>query len=383
MRDYGKVSPKFWIGQTGKSLRKHGLEAQMVALYLLTSPHSSMLGLYTLPVVYIAHETGLGMEGASKGLRGCIEAGFCRYDEDTEMVWVIEMAHYQIADKLNVKDKQCLGVQKAYNELIENPFLSGFYDKYATDFNLTQKRGSDSPIEPPPKGLAKPLGSQEQEQEQEQEKKPKPTSSSGDDGDGEKPPKPFEQFWAAYPHRVAKAEAQKAWTKLKPNAELQATILSAIERQKAGADWLRDDGQYIPHPATWLRAGRWLDEVRPYTAPPVKLPAGWWESPEGMKAAGLMLNPPLTPNAGEGQKAFAVRIRAAMGEIDPAPYVLVEPPRKIERPYIPPAPPEGVQLTPEQLEARRLELREAMKAMSEKAGNARAGVATSSERQAA
>lgn len=54
-----------------------------------------MLGLYYLPILYIAHETGLGLEGASKGLKSTIEAGFCSYDEDTEMVWVHEMAAYR------------------------------------------------------------------------------------------------------------------------------------------------------------------------------------------------------------------------------------------------------------------------------------------------
>lgn len=167
MRDYSKVSPQFWIGKTGKALRKQGLEAQLVAMYLLTSPHSTMLGLYPLPVVYIGHETGLGIEGASKGLQGCIEAGFCMYDEDAEVVWVIEMAHYQIADKLSANDKQCKGVQKAYDEIIDNPFLGKFFEKYSGPFNMQRNRMAvdKTPIE----GPSKPLGSQEQEQEQAQE----------------------------------------------------------------------------------------------------------------------------------------------------------------------------------------------------------------------
>ena len=68
MRDYAKVSPRFWLGETGRELRKAGAEAQVVAFYLMTSPHANMLGLYYLPVLYLAHETGLGPEGASKGL---------------------------------------------------------------------------------------------------------------------------------------------------------------------------------------------------------------------------------------------------------------------------------------------------------------------------
>ena len=69
MRDYATVAPQFWLGKTGRELRKKGAEAQVVSFYLMTSPHANMLGLYYLPILYIAHETGLGLEGASKGLR--------------------------------------------------------------------------------------------------------------------------------------------------------------------------------------------------------------------------------------------------------------------------------------------------------------------------
>jgi hypothetical protein len=386
MRDYGKVSPKFWIGPTGKALRKHGLEAQLVALYLLTCPHANMLGLYYLPRAFMAHETGLGFEGASKGLQGCVEAGFCCYDDDSEMVWVMEMARFQIADKLQGKDLRIKGVQNEYESLPANPYLGRFYAMYAKAFCMCSNRDQGSLFEAP----SEPLASQEQEQEQEKEQKPKPLSSAGADSDDIEEPepeavKPFDQFWAAYPRRVGKQDAQKAWAKVKPDAVLVALILKAIENQKQGADWRKDDGQFIPHPATWLRAGRWLDEVRPYVAPPPKLPAGWWETREGMIAAGKLLAPPLEPRAGEMPADFRRRINEAIGVEDrpPQQYAVVEPARKIERPYIPPAPPEGVQLTPDQLDARRLELREAMKTMNEKAGNARAGVAASNERQAA
>lgn len=167
MRDYSKVSPQFWIGKTGKALRKHGIEAQMVGLYLLTSPHANMLGLYYVPQTFIGHETGLGMEGAMKGLQGCIDAGFCRYDEDSEMVWVVEMARFQVGDQLKDKDLRIKGVQNEYDSLPENPYLAAFFDMYATAFCMTEKRCSESPSEAP----LRPLASQEQEQEKEQEQK--------------------------------------------------------------------------------------------------------------------------------------------------------------------------------------------------------------------
>lgn len=72
----------------------------------------------------------------------------------------------------------------------------------------------------------------------------------------------FDYFWSAYPRKAAKQTAQKAWDKLKPDKELQASILRAIEKQKRSPDWKRENGQYIPYPATWLNQGRWEDEER-------------------------------------------------------------------------------------------------------------------------
>ena len=169
MRDYGKISPQFWIGSTGKTLRASGPEAMIVAMYLITNPQANMLGLYYLPLISIAHETGLGMEGALKGLERACEGGFCAYDEQTEVVWVYEMARFQIADQLKPEDNRVKGIQNEYTLLPSNPFLPSFFEKYKDAFHLTNKRDfvykKASPCEAP----CKPLRSQEQEQEQEQD----------------------------------------------------------------------------------------------------------------------------------------------------------------------------------------------------------------------
>ena len=168
MRDYAKVSPHFWTGSTGKQLRSCP-EAIVVSMYLMTCPHANMLGLYYMPLLYVAHETGLGMEGASKGLQWACEVGFCSYDDSTEMVWVHEMARFQIAEKLKATDKRSIGVQNEYNSLPSNPYLASFYDKYSQSFCMTEKRENTPKKAVKNEAPSKPLASQEQEQEQEQE----------------------------------------------------------------------------------------------------------------------------------------------------------------------------------------------------------------------
>lgn len=73
----------------------------------------------------------------------------------------------------------------------------------------------------------------------------------------------FEEFWRAYPRKTAKLRAFDRWKKIKPDEDLTTRIIAAIEAQKLSAAWKRDNGQYIPHPATWLSDGRWEDEVMP------------------------------------------------------------------------------------------------------------------------
>lgn len=140
MRDYAKVSPKFWTGETGQEIARRGSEAVVVAMYLMTSPHSNMLGLYYQPTLYMAEETGLNPEGASKGLQHCMEAGFCDYDPVSKWVWVFEMAGYQIGSDLEPTDKRCKGIQKDYLALPNVPFLGPWFDYYAEHYHLPERR---------------------------------------------------------------------------------------------------------------------------------------------------------------------------------------------------------------------------------------------------
>jgi len=70
----------------------------------------------------------------------------------------------------------------------------------------------------------------------------------------------FDKFWSSYPRKVAKPEALKAWVKHKPDEALLTAILRGLEVAKKSKDWLKDEGQYIPHPSTWLNQRRWEDE---------------------------------------------------------------------------------------------------------------------------
>jgi hypothetical protein len=168
MRDYAVVKPQFWTGETGRRLRNKGPEALLVGMYLMTCPNSTMLGLFYLPLVTIAHETGLTLEGARKGLQGAAEVDFARYDPASETVWVLEMATYQVAETLKPRDRRWTGVVRELATWRKSPFFADFVARYKVPYNLPDNLAAE-PLASPLEAPCKPLRSQDQDHEQDQE----------------------------------------------------------------------------------------------------------------------------------------------------------------------------------------------------------------------
>lgn len=196
MRKYSSITPKFWIGRTGRKLRGD-ISAKLVAAYLLSCPNNDMTGVFYCPLCQISAETGLPLEAPSvplpspfqgplKGIREALETlereDFAIYDYESEYVFVKKMALFQIAPELKPTDKRVTGIRIAIESMPDN-FKHLFIKEYNECFNLgfkdipspeiqefgvqTQEEEElpSSPIEAPSKALR----CQEQEQEQEQE----------------------------------------------------------------------------------------------------------------------------------------------------------------------------------------------------------------------
>lgn len=66
----------------------------------------------------------------------------------------------------------------------------------------------------------------------------------------------FEEFWAVWGKRVARADAERAWAKAVKVADPMAIVLAA---QALWESPHRPEKQYIPYPATWLNREQWND----------------------------------------------------------------------------------------------------------------------------
>jgi hypothetical protein len=186
VREFAKVCPGFWTGETGRLLRQRGRDAQLVALYLVTGPSANMIGLYHLALPLLCHHTGLSPDEALAALRALSEApseglgspfeapskggkgGFAYYDEATEEVWVPEMACFQIGPTLAQEDNRVKGVARELLQFRKSKYFNEFMRRYGEAYHLAD-RPELKPLGSPFEGASKPLRSQEQEQEIEQE----------------------------------------------------------------------------------------------------------------------------------------------------------------------------------------------------------------------
>lgn len=86
----------------------------------------------------------------------------------------------------------------------------------------------------------------------------------------------FERFWQAYPRKVGKGQARRAWATALKKTTADFIIL-VVSSQK-----FDHRERFQPHPATWLNGERWLDEPR--QGDPV------------LRAAGVILPDDFTPD---------------------------------------------------------------------------------------
>ena len=67
----------------------------------------------------------------------------------------------------------------------------------------------------------------------------------------------FNIFWNMYPRKVGRGKAEIAWKKHKPNID---NVVNTLAWQKNSKQWYKQDGDFIPNPATYISQHRWKDE---------------------------------------------------------------------------------------------------------------------------
>ena len=68
----------------------------------------------------------------------------------------------------------------------------------------------------------------------------------------------FNEFWKAYPKKRDKKKSHIKFLSICKNEQVYQSIMDGLGKQVASADWLKNNGQYIPYPTTWLCARKGL-----------------------------------------------------------------------------------------------------------------------------
>jgi hypothetical protein len=134
-RKFAKVYPNVW---KSKKLREVSAKAKLLAMYFLSSPSYCMVGIYEQPQELIRKHTGLNQDHLDQAMHELFEVDFIRYDYNTEVVWVVDMALSQVADgRLSPSQKK--GV---INELArlsiecQFPFVDEFIQHYGNKYEF-------------------------------------------------------------------------------------------------------------------------------------------------------------------------------------------------------------------------------------------------------
>jgi hypothetical protein len=131
MREFTKVSKLFWSLDSGRQHRGD-VDAQVLAIYLLTCPNATLTGIYYVPFVTIAHETGLGVERAKSAIARLRAAGYADYDDEGEIVWVPSMADYQFGKTLSAGKRRVVVAE--LGRYADHPFVGKFIDRYGSSY---------------------------------------------------------------------------------------------------------------------------------------------------------------------------------------------------------------------------------------------------------
>lgn len=277
MREYGQIQSAFWQSEDAGKLSDRG---KLLASYLLTGPHTNGVGCFRLTDGYLLDDLKWSPETVSETLSELFEIAFAiRFNG---VIFIPKFLHWNRIINGNIAKARfgdwesiSKGRAKAFaaramleysdlwsdahrkvletvsetvtetvSELFRNPFLKVENQNPTPSHPIPPNPLSSKSANPNDFALVPPV---------DPPAKPARTVKV-------KPASRFDEFWAAYPRKVGRKAAQKAFDKLAPNAELLVAILAALAAQAKSPKWITEP-QFVPHASTWLNGQRWEDAV--------------------------------------------------------------------------------------------------------------------------
>lgn len=246
MATYRQIHTHIWDDPAFEELSS---DARLVFIWSFSNRHRNEACLYKITVKKIASETGLTAVKVKQALKELISAKMVGYDFEAHILWVRNALKYQTINPNSLR-----AVKKDLESIGCHYFIKDFIEHYgamlAAHETIWKPLINGLEMVCKPSNNNNPINNNNDMEEE------------GGAGEGEttQTQTAFDRFWAAYPKKRAKGDAEKAWNVLKPSEPLVTQIIATLELAKTSAEWRKDGGQFIPYPATWLRRRGWEDE---------------------------------------------------------------------------------------------------------------------------
>lgn len=176
MREYGKIHSSFWTSNDIRSMTEDG---RTLAAYLLTSPHSNMLGCFRIPLAYVSDDLKWTLERVSEGFAELFAKGFATLNEGSNWVVIHKFLKWNQPENPNVvKAAEKLFAQIPSNSGVKSILawsIAEFESRFSVD-KLAECKPFINPFDTLRKAYRKP--EPEPEPQPEPEREPEPSAKA-------------------------------------------------------------------------------------------------------------------------------------------------------------------------------------------------------------
>lgn len=239
-------------------MRRSSEDARVLALYLVTCPHRTAEGLFSMRLAYAAADLQWLPERLTEPLAELVEIGFIGWEPDDEVMLLRSALKYQTPANPNMVKaamKKIDGLPvtpltweferlaerfcKPLAEQVRNRFGNKPPTVYETSSSISSSSSKTlTPVDESTGGVCA-------EAKATETKQPRFDSAA------------WETWWDRYPKKKGKKAALAAYKR--------ALKLTTADQLAEGLDrsiamWRTIEIQFVPYPTTWLNQGRWDDE---------------------------------------------------------------------------------------------------------------------------
>ena len=246
MAIYRTIQMSFWTDS--KVDDEFTPEDKYFYLYLLTNPHTELSGCYEISMKQMSRETGYNEDTVQRLINRMERVHkVIRFSKETKEILIIHWNRYNWVNQ-SIKSSVEKNLKKIKNESFRRYLsnaINGIEEEESNKEEEIYKETVQYIETVTATGCPHTVG----------------TGCTHGGGMVSESDIAFESFWKAYPRKIGKEAARKAFAKVKKSE--WNLLVPAVEAQKRSQQWTKENGRYIPNPATWLNQGRWQDELTP------------------------------------------------------------------------------------------------------------------------